>query len=282
MAIAMGNGPALSRPSFDLTGKHYIVTGGTQGLGLEIAQQLRDCGAARLVLMSRTRSKGEAAAAQLSNDNCVATFVETDISDVASLQSSVELAATALNGQVDGLINAGGTTDRGNLMNTTVEMFDKQFATNTKGPFFLTQAVAKIMIETKTRGSIVNISSIAAKGGAPFISAYSASKAALNVLTQLNATELAPYGIRVNSVNMGWTVTENETAKMVAKGGDNWLEAADASVPMKRLMRPVDVACTALFLLSPAAEMMTGNAVDLHPDTALGLLSTKTEDSLER
>jgi len=282
MAIAMGNGPALSRPSFDLTGKHYIVTGGTQGLGLEIAQQLRDCGAARLVLMSRTRSKGEAAAAKLSNDNCVATFVETDISDVASLQSSVELAATALNGQVDGLINAGGTTDRGNLMNTTVEMFDKQFETNTKGPFFLTQAVAKIMIETKTRGSIVNISSIAAKGGAPFISAYSASKAALNVLTQLNATELAPYGIRVNSVNMGWTVTENETAKMVAKGGENWLEAADASVPMKRLMRPVDVACTALFLLSPAAEMMTGNAVDLHPDTALGLLSTKTEDSLER
>jgi len=282
MAIAMGNGPALSRPSFDLTGKHYIVTGGTQGLGLEIAQQLRDCGAARLVLMSRTRSKGEAAAAKLSNDNCVATFVETDISDVTSLQSSVELAATALNGQVDGLINAGGTTDRGNLMNTTVEMFDKQFETNTKGPFFLTQAVAKIMIETKTRGSIVNISSIAAKGGAPFISAYSASKAALNVLTQLNATELAPYGIRVNSVNMGWTVTENETAKMVAKGGDNWLEAADASVPMKRLMRPVDVACTALFLLSPAAEMMTGNAVDLHPDTALGLLSTKTEDSLER
>jgi len=232
--------------------------------------------------MSRTRSKGEAAAAQLSGDNCVATFVETDISDVASLQSSVELAATALNGQVDGLINAGGTTDRGNLMNTTVEMFDKQFDTNTKGPFFLTQAVAKIMIETKTRGSIVNISSIAAKGGAPFISAYSASKAALNVLTQLNATELAPYGIRVNSVNMGWTATENETAKMVAKGGENWLEAADASVPMKRLMRPVDVACTALFLLSPAAEMMTGNAVDLHPETPIGLLSQKTEDSLAR
>jgi len=282
MASAMGTGPALSRPSFDLTGKHYVVTGGTQGLGLEIARQLRDCGAARLVLMSRTRSKGEAAATQLGGDRCVVTFVEADISDVASLQSSMEHARKALNGQVDGLINAGGTTERGNLMDTTVEMFNKQFDTNTRGPFFLTQAVAKIMIETKTRGSIVNISSIAAKGGAPFISAYSASKAALNVLTQCNAAELAPYGIRVNSVNMGWTVTENETALMVAKGGENWLEGADASVPMKRLMRPVDVACTVLFLLSPAAEMMTGNAVDLHPDTPLGLLSQKTEDSLAR
>jgi len=119
---------------------------------LEIARQLLDCGAARLVLMSRTRSKGEAAAAQLGGDSCVATFVETDISDVASLQSSMELAAKALNGQVDGLINAGGSTERGNLMNTTEEMFNKQFDTNTKGPFFLTQAVAKIMIATKTRG----------------------------------------------------------------------------------------------------------------------------------
>mmetsp|Transcript_107149 Transcript_107149/g.207627 ORF Transcript_107149/g.207627 Transcript_107149/m.207627 type:complete len:288 (+) Transcript_107149:74-937(+) len=281
-ALSVGGGPPLSRPSFDFGGKHYIVTGGTQGLGLEIARQLRDCGAARLVLMSRTRSKGEAAAKELGIDKCVVTFVETDVTNVASLQSSMEHAATALNGRVDGLVNAGGTTERGNLMNTSVEMFNKQFDTNTRGPFFLTQAVAKIMIDTKTRGSIVNVSSIAAKGGAPFITAYSASKAALNVVTQCNATELAPHGIRVNAVNMGWTVTENESALMVAKGGENWLEAADASLPMKRLMRPVDVACTVLFLLSPAAEMMTGHAVDLHPDTPLGLLSQKTEDSLTR
>merc|ERR1719263_2493662 len=99
------------------------------------------------------------------------------------------------------------------------------------------------MIEAKTRGAIVNISSIAAKGGAPFICAYSASKAALNILTANNAAELAPHGIRVNAVNMGWTYTDNENALMVAKGGPDWLAAADAGLPMKRLMRPVDVAC---------------------------------------
>merc|ERR1719478_1312493 len=102
----------------------------------------------------------------------------------------------------------------------------------------MTQVVAKHMIEKDIRGSIVNISSLAAKGGAPFITAYSASKAALNVLSQNNAAELAPYGIRVNSINMGWTYTENENALMVKKAGPDWLSSADEQMPLKRLMRP--------------------------------------------
>merc|ERR1719271_2018915 len=145
------------------------------------------------------------------------------MSDPKSVQTGAAAAIEALKGRVDGLVNAAGTTERGNMMDTTVEMFDKQFDTNTRAPFLLSQAVAKHMIEKKSRGSIVNISSIAAKGGAPFIMAYSASKTALNTLTQNNATELSPHGIRVNSVNMGWTFTDNEDALMVAKGGPNWL-----------------------------------------------------------
>merc|ERR1719194_329699 len=125
-------------------------------------------------------------------------------------------------------------------MNTTAEMFNKQFDINTRGPFFLTQGVAKNMIEQKTRGSIVNISSIAAKGGAPFIMAYSASKATVNVLTQNNATELAPYGIRVNAINMGWTYTENENKLMMQKtGGEEWLKDVEPGLPLHRIMHPV-------------------------------------------
>merc|ERR1712185_506736 len=146
----------------------------------------------------------------------------------------------------------------------------------------LSQAVAKHMIERKSRGSIVNVSSLAAKGGAPFIMAYSASKAALNTITQNNATELAPYGIRVNAINMGWTYTDNENKLMLAKsGGKEWLADVEPGLPLHRIMHPVDVACTVCFLLSPAAQMTTGNIYDLHPDTALGMLSTKIEDSLE-
>ena len=75
----MGAGPALSTPSLSLTGGHYIVTGGTQGLGLEIARQLKAVGAARLALLSRTRAKGEAAVAELTGGGCTAVFVEADI-----------------------------------------------------------------------------------------------------------------------------------------------------------------------------------------------------------
>jgi NAD(P)-dependent dehydrogenase (short-subunit alcohol dehydrogenase family)/glutathione S-transferase len=276
------DGPPLSKPTFDVTGCHYIVTGGSQGLGLEIAHQLRKIGASKIAILARTRSRGEAAAAQLTDGSCTAYFVEADLSDPSSIQAAGTEAIKVLGGRVDGLVNAAGTTERGNMMDTTVEMFDKQFDTNTRAPFLLSQVVAKHMIDQKSRGSIVNVSSLAAKGGAPFIMAYSASKAALNVLTQNNATELAPHGIRCNAINMGWTYTENENALMVQKGGPNWLAEADAQLPMKRLMRPVDVACTACFLLSPAAQMMTGNVLDLHPDTALGMLSTKTTDSLDR
>jgi len=280
--LAGNEGPPLSVPSFDVSGCHYIVTGGSQGLGLEIAQQLKKLGASKIAILARTRSRGEAAAAQLTSGTCTTYFVEADMANPKSLAGAAAEAIQVLGGRVDGLVNAAGTTERGNMMDTTVEMFDKQFDTNTRAPFLLSQAVAKHMIEKKSRGSIVNISSIAAKGGAPFIMAYSASKTALNTLTQNNATELAPHGIRMNAINMGWTYTENENALMVAKGGPNWLKEADAQMPLKRLMRPVDVACTACFLLSPAAQMMTGNVLDLHPDTALGMLSTKTVDSLER
>merc|ERR1711904_752187 len=267
---AVHEGPPLSTPTFDVSGCNFIVTGGTQGLGLEIAHQLRKVGASKIALLSRTRSKGEAAAAELSGGACTAYFVEADMADPDSVQAAAAEAIKVLGGRVDGLVNAAGTTERGNMMDTTVEMFDKQFDINTRAPFLLSQAVSKHMIETKSRGAIVNISSIAAKGGAPFICAYSASKAALNVLTANNAAELAPYGIRVNAINMGWTLTDNENELMVNKGGPNWLEQAEPNLPLKRIMRPVDVACTACFLLSPAAQMMTGNCLDLHPDTALG------------
>merc|ERR1711904_19345 len=275
-------GPPLSMPTFDVSGCNYIVTGGTQGLGLEIARQLSKIGASKIALLSRTRSKGVKAAAELSGGSCTAYFVEADMADPKSVEAAAAEAIKMLGGRVDGLVNAAGTIERGNLMNTTVDMFDKQFDINTRAPFLLSQVVAKHMIECRSRGSIVNISSIAAKGGAPFIMAYSASKAALNVLTANNAAELAPYGIRVNAINVGWTLTDNENELMVKKGGPDWLPKADASLPMKRLMRPVDVSCTVLFLLSPASAMTTGNCYDLHPDTALGLLSLKTEDSLER
>merc|ERR1719393_377715 len=136
-------GPPLSRPSFDVSGANFIVTGGTQGLGLEIARQLKACGASSLALLARTRAKGEKVVAEMSGAGCVVHFVEADMSDPASLQAAATEAIRLMGGRVDGLVNAAGTTERGNLLETTVEMYNKQFDINTRGPFFLTQAGAR-------------------------------------------------------------------------------------------------------------------------------------------
>jgi len=138
----------------------------------------------------------------------------------------------------------------------------------------VTQSAAKHMMDRKvTRGigSVVNICSVAAKGGAPFILGYSCAKSALVTLTKNNAAELSRHGIRVNGVNMGWTLTENEH-KLQSQVHDNeeWWRKADEGVPLGRILRPADVATTVLFLLSGASVMMTGSILGEYPTSIDG------------
>ena len=102
-------------------------------------------------------------------------------------------------------------------------------------------------------------------------------------LTKNNAAELAPKGIRVNGINMGWTLTENEhKLQSEVHKNDRWHEEADKSVPLGRILRPADVASSVLFLLSGASTMMTGAILDLHPECAIGMLSLAAEDTPNR
>lgn len=272
--------PPLSTPGYDVTGRVFIVTGGTQGLGLGIARQLQQQGAAGLVVVSRNQTKGDAVSKELSTDACTCRFVQADLGDAAQAQSVVPQAVEWMKdvGPISGLVNAAAITARGNLFTTTAEGFDLQMAINVRAPLLLTQAIAKHMMEQNIRGSIVNISSVASHGGAPFILAYSASKAALNCVTTNNAAELAPHGIRVNAINMGWTVTDNETNLQRQAMGEDWVAQADSGVPLGRILRPDDVASTVGFLLSDSSAMMTGSVLQLHPEFPHGMLSLMTED----
>ena len=164
--------PPLSTPGYDVSGRVFVVTGGTQGLGLGIARQLQQQGAAGLVVVSRNQAKGDAVSKELSKDNCTCRFVKADLGNAVQAQSvipqAVELMKTI--GPISGLVNAAAITARGNLLTTTPEGFDIQMAINVRAPLLLTQAIAKHMMERKIRGSVVNISSVASHGGAPFIS----------------------------------------------------------------------------------------------------------------
>ena len=108
--------------------------------------------------------------------------------------------------------------------------------------------------------------------------AYSASKAALVNLTKTQAAQLAPHGIRINAVNMGWTFTDAENTLQTAQRDAHWISRADASAPLGRILRPVDVAVTVCFLLSDASAMTTGTIMDLHPEFAHGLISLQATD----
>lgn len=292
--------PPLSKSSLDVSGRIFLITGGTQGLGLECARHLKSHGASGLVLVSRSKDLGTKACQELNDDaadafTCV--HVCADLGDAKEAASVMSRAAEAMegaggDGYISGVVNAAATTARGNLLSETADGFDRQFSVNTRAPFLITQGFAREMENVRgdgsnigrtiRQGSVVNICSVAARGGAPFVMAYSASKAALVNMVKNNAAELAPRGIRVNGINMGQCLTDNEDKVQRAQAGseaaDGWIEKADANVPLGRILRPADVAPTVVFLLSDASTMMTGSIIDLHPDFADGMCSLLTED----
>ena len=274
--------PPLSTPSASVEGRYFLITGGTQGLGLAIAHHLKEMGASGLVLVSRSKDKGKAVVEEMHDSSCQVIHIPTDLSDAKDTESVFPRAEQALGAGsvITGVVNAAAITERGNLFSTTAEGFDRQMAINARAPFLITQGAARHMVKHKvTRGSIVNICSVAAYGGAPFVMAYSAAKAALVTLTKNNAAELAPKGIRVNGINMGWCFTDNENTVQTSQSDEEWIQRADASVPLGRILRPIDVAVTAGFLLSDASAMTTASVIDLHPEYAHGMLSLLDSDA---
>ena len=240
--------------------KIIVVTGGTQGLGEGIARHLAENGAEGLVICGRNQERGASVAAELTTAGCQVLYVPCDLE--ADCRNVIH-ACDAKFGRLDGLVNAAGVTTRGTLDDTTVELWDQIFAVNARAPFILMQEAVRVMKREGKGGSIVNILSMSAHGGQPFITAYCASKGALATLTKNAAHALRFDHIRVNGLNIGWTATTNEHATQIAMGKpENWLELAEPNLPFKRLLRPEDVAGITSYLLSDAAEMMTGSLID--------------------
>lgn len=274
--------PPLCQPNLSVAGRVFVITGGTQGLGNAVARVLKEQGAAGLVLVSRSPEKGMKESRRLNSGGCACVWIQADLSKADEASQVIPKAVKAMEhvGHISGVVNAAATTARGNLFTTTADGFDMQMNMNVRAPFLITQAAAKHMMERGVEnGSIVNIASVASHGGAPFIMAYSCSKAALVALTKNNAAQLAPHKIRVNAINMGWTYTPNEDAIQQTEHSDGklWLKAADAGVPLGRILRPQDVATTVAFLLSGASGMMTGSIIELHPEFADGMISNSAE-----
>jgi NAD(P)-dependent dehydrogenase (short-subunit alcohol dehydrogenase family) len=238
-----------------LMGKVAIVTGGTQGLGEATARLFAERGAAGIVICGRNAAKGEAVRGTLETMGADAVYIEADLGRLEDVRRVAKAADDAF-GRVDCLVNVAALTDRGTILDTSPELYERMFAINVRAPFFLMQDAATIMRREKIEGTIVNILSMSSHGGQPFICAYSASKAALAGLTKNVAYSLMRDRIRVNGLNIGWMNTPGEDAIQKREHG------AEARQPFGRLLETTEVARTIAFLASDESGMMTGSLVD--------------------
>ena len=248
--------------SVSLKNKIILITGATQGVGEGIARAAAKAGPAGICLTGRNVARGKKVAENLSAEGCPAYFVSADVGDPDACRRVFATAQERF-GRVDGLVNAAGLTDRGTIEETSVELWDRLFAVNVRAPFVLTQEVVRHLKKEKRPGSIVNIITMSSHGGQPFLTAYSSSKGALATLTKNNAFALRRDRIRVNGLNIGWTDTPGEHFIQQRDGNPpDWLMRAEPKQPFGRLIRPGDIGTLAVYLLSDAAEMMTGALID--------------------
>lgn len=245
-----------------LKNKIAVVTGSGSGMGEGIARLFAEEGA-RLVVSDRDLKAAEEVAASLNEQGFAAIARKADVSVETECRELIDSAVEHF-GRIDVLVNTVGWSMRGTIEDTTVAEWDGVFAVNVRSSFICTQQAVTHMKEQGT-GSVVNIGSVNAYIGEPKLMAYSAAKGALMTLTKNLASYLNKYRIRVNQLNIGWTLTPNEhRVKVEEEGkGENWLEEAVKTRPWGRLLTPRDVAMAALYFASDESELVTGSILDV-------------------
>ncbi len=240
-----------------------FISGGTQGLGMAVAEKMINQGCRRLTITGRNPERGEEAAQQLSDQGADCLFVACNAGNIEECQAAMS-AAIAHHGTVNALVNSAADTSRGSLTDTTPELFDRHMSINLRGPFFLMQGMIRHLLDSGAPGSIVNILSTSAHVGQSFLSAYSTSKGGLITLTKNTANAYRSNLIRCNGVAPGWMDTPGEDVvqKRFHGAPDDWLKKAEAGLPMGQLVKPDQVAPLISYLLSPDSGIITGAIID--------------------
>ena len=247
----------MNAVNFHLEDSVVVVTGASQGIGAACAERLSQDGAA-VALWDVDDARGEALAARLVARGRRAIYRHCNVADKNEVDAA--LASTARSfGAVNALINNAGIFKAADFLDITEADWDAVISVNLKGAFLVGQAVARSMVAVKTRGAIVNMSSVNGAVAIPGIASYNVSKGGVNQLTRAMALALADDGIRVNAVAPGTIATE--LARQAVLGSDEAKARILSRTPLKRLGEPAEIAAVCAFLVSSAASYMTGEIV---------------------
>jgi gluconate 5-dehydrogenase len=245
----------MSEPSMDLTGKVAFVSGTSRGLGLGFAKTLAKAGCDLICTSRTTESLAEIKAeAESLGRRCLPLAL--DVRDHQSIQAAAA-AAFAEFGRVDILVNNAGCNVRKPALEVTWDDWNLILETNLRGTFFLSQAIARGMVE-KNYGRIINIGSVTCVAGYAGLGPYGASRGGVKQLTMSLASDWGPYGITVNCLAPGWFRTEQNK---VMYEDAAWVEYLSERIPLGRPGRPGDLDGTLLFLASDASAYVTGQTL---------------------
>lgn len=228
-----------------MEGKEALITGGTSGIGLAIAKKMISCGA-KVTILGRNPEKAKKAAEEIHCDYLIADLTKTQ-ELITEVEQFIE------NRKIDILVNSAGVLDMEPWLKKTPEKFDLVINTNLKAAYFMSQTIAKHMIKHSIQGHILNVSSSSSMR--PSWGPYQLSKRALNGMTLGFAQKLAPYGITVNGLAPGVTMTPMAS---------NFVEDTENLAyynPLRRAETPEEIANLAVFLLSNLGTSIVGDTV---------------------
>ena len=250
---------------FSVANKVALVTGASSGLGANFARVLAQSGAS-VGVVARRADRLEALVDEITRAGGTAHAVALDVTDTASIGAAVEEVERAL-GTVNVLVNNAGMGQDSSALEATEEEYDRVMDTNTKGPYFVAQAVARRLVAAKQGGSIINIGSLVQQRPVGRISAYGMSKAGIDYMTRTFAKEWARHEIRVNSLHPGYIETEINSDFFQTAPGQGLIKR----FPRRRVGQPRDLDGPLLLLASDASQFMTGSSIDVDDGQAFGI-----------
>jgi 2-deoxy-D-gluconate 3-dehydrogenase len=240
---------------YGLEDRVFVVTGGSRGIGLEIAKELVNQGA-KVAICGRKQETLDSALAKINGKDRVIT-VSAHIAKEEDVEKLFNTILTKFS-RIDALINnVGMNLLTPSVADTELAMWQKIMDTNLNGTFLCSKKASKIMQEQK-KGKIVNVSSIAGRRASPAMGIYGIAKAGVEMLTKVLAAELAQFGIQVNAVAPSMVRTEFSKPFW---SNDILYEQIVKGIPMGRIAEPMDVVHPVLFLASDAADFITGQTL---------------------